>query len=315
VWFGFSYDVNHILRDVPDSDLLALLDGRVINYKGYSITYIPGKIFSVNNYRHYDVFSFFATGFINVVATMLGKDRVTTQLLEGKLARGTFETWTLDKLIAYNDEELELLVEIMNKLRDALIAIDVRISEWYGPGAIAKYWFKKYKVELPTIPASAPLYRALQSSYYGGRFEQIQLGRFKHVYEYDIRSAYPSIMSRMPAFSNWRHIKGYTDSEFSIWNVTFDLRSYLSAGFRGALPLPVRSRDGHICFPAVGKGWYWKHELDLVREYFPKAKLVIHEGYKAEGTGQPFAWVVGLYEYRQKLKKEGTSHTMLLKLA
>jgi hypothetical protein len=305
VWFSFSYDVNHILRDIPDTDLLDMLSGKAINYKGYTINYIPGKIFSVNNYRHYDVFSFFATNFINVVATMLGRDRVTEKLIEGKLARGSFEQWNIDDLIAYNDEELELLVEIMNKLRDALIAVDVRLSEWYGPGAIAKYWFKKYQVKVPAIPASVPLYKALKSSYYGGRFEQLQLGRFRHVYEYDIRSAYPSVMSTMPAFSDWRRVKSYADNPYSIWYVTFDMRAYLQRGFRGSLPLPVRSRDGHICFPALGKGWYWQHELQLVRDFFPKAKLTIHEGYKAEANGTPFAWVKGLYEYRQKLKSEG----------
>lgn len=306
VWFSFSYDVNHILRDVPDTDLLTLLSGKTIEFNGHRVSYIPSKIFVVDNYRHYDVFSFFATNFINVVKTMLGEDRISKKLIEGKLARGTFEHWDINDLIAYNDEELVLLVEVMNKLRKALIDVDVRLTEWYGPGAIAKYWFKKYDVKQPQIPATASLYRALQSSYYGGRFEQIQLGKFDKVYEYDIRSAYPSVMATMPTFKEWKRVKGYNKNKYSIWHVTFDLRKYLSDGYRGALPLPVRSKEGYICFPAMGKGWYWQHELQLVHDFFPDAKLTIHEGYVASTDDDlPFAWVQDLYDYRIKLKKEG----------
>lgn len=306
VWFSFSYDVNHILKDVPDDDLLALLDGRTIKFKGHNISYVPSKIFIVDNYRHYDVFSFFATGFIKVVETMLGKDRVSKTLIEGKMGRGTFENWDIEDLIKYNDEELVLLVEIMNKLRQALLDVGVRLTEWYGPGAIAKYWFKKYRVKPPPVPKNLGLYRALSASYYGGRFEQIKLGRFKGVYEYDIRSAYPSVMSSMPYFESWRHVKGFASHRYAIWYANFDCRSYLANGYRGPLCLPVRSRDGHINFPAVGRGWYWSHELELFREQFPKAKLTVHEGYVASVSDElPFSWVQELYDYRLKLKAEG----------
>lgn len=315
VWFSFSYDINHILRDIPDDDLLKLLDNKTIKYKNYSISYIPGKIFTVNYVKQYDVFSFFATNFINVVKLMLGEDRVTKKLVEGKLARGSFDKWDMNDLIEYNDEELTLLVEIMNKLREALLGVDVKLTEWYGPGAIAKYWFKKYKVTAPPIPTSVDLYKALQSAYYGGRFEQIRLGKFKNVYEYDIHSAYPAAMATMPVFNRWYRVKGYQpDSEYSIWHISFDLRPHLIQGFKGALPLPVRSKNGHICFPAVGKGWYWQHEIKIVREFFPKARINIHEGYIAEAGGQPFSWVPPLYEYRQKLKSEGNLSQYPLKV-
>jgi hypothetical protein len=306
IWFSFSYDVNHILKDVPDEDLLTLLDGKAIKYMGHTIRYIPSKIFIVDNYRHYDVFSFFATNFINVVKLMLGEERVSRQLIEGKMARGTFEHWDIEDLIKYNDEELVLLVEIMTKLRTALIDVDVKLVEWYGPGAIAKYWFKKYEVRPPPVPKDVALYKALSSSYYGGRFEQIKLGKFKDVYEYDIRSAYPSVMVSMPIFKSWRRVKTHTSDRYAIWFANFDCRSYLSNGYRGALPLPVRNRDGHICFPAVGRGWYWSHELELFREQFPKAKLTVHEGYIATvGKETPFAWIGELYDYRLKLKAAG----------
>jgi hypothetical protein len=56
----------------------------------------------------------------------------------------------------------------------------------------------------------------------------------------------------------------------------------------------------------MGKGWYWQHELDLVHDFFPKARLTIHEGYVATVDADlPFKWVQELYDYRRKLKAEG----------
>src|ERR1035437_4371222 len=102
VFFSFSYDINHIIRDFSDADIEIIIRGESVIYQGYRVSYIPGKIFIVNGFRYYDVFSFFATSFINVVKQMLGPERVTADLIEGKSGRGTFETWNLDKIIKYN---------------------------------------------------------------------------------------------------------------------------------------------------------------------------------------------------------------------
>src|SRR6185369_17022477 len=315
VWFSFSYDVNHILRDIPDDDLLPLMAGRRIDYQGHAISYVPGKILIIDHIKHYDAFSFFATSFLNVVKLMLGQEKVSKQLVEGKLARGTFENWDINDLIAYNDEELKLLVEIMEKLRDALVHINVKLTEWYGPGAIAKYWFKQYKVRPQPVPATEKLYRALQSAYYGGRFEQIQLGKFKNVYEYDIRSAYPAVMENMPYFVRWRGVDAYEkEAEYSIWFISFDFRPYLAKGFKGALPLPIRSKEGHICFPAVGKGWYWHHEIKVAQEFFPDAPIVFHQGYIATARDTPFKWVKKFYDYRAQLKAKGSLSQYAIKV-
>ncbi len=314
IFFSFSYDVNNILRDIPDDQLELLLKGRVVEWEGFKIHYIPSKIFSVNGYKYYDVFSFFATSFINVVGLMLGPDAVTESLLEGKKARGTFETWDLDKLIAYNDEELTLLIQIMDKLRKAFQDIDVYITEWYGPGAVAKYWLKNKGVK-PEPIKDFDLLNALNGAYYGGRFEQISLGTFKNVFEYDIRSAYPAVMAEMPYFTNWRKVEKFEPLHpYSVWYAEFDLREDASNGNLGFLPLPMRTKDGRICFPLVGKGWYWYSELKLVREFFPNAKITYHRGYIASGKDRPFNWVRELYNYRRELKANGNLSQYAIKV-
>lgn len=303
VFFSFSYDVNHILRDVPDKDIEVILRGESIMYEGYRISYIPGKILTVNGYKYYDVFSFFARSFVKVVELMLGKDRVTEHLLAGKAARGEFESWDLDKIIAYNDEELALMVEICDLLKASFEKIGVYLTQWYGPGAVAKYWFKEHDV-IPNEKHTTGSLVACNSAYYGGRFEQISLGKFKNVYEYDIHSAYPSVMAEMPHFRSFKRTKVYQDNPYSLWYISFDLRGGypLNPTF---MPLPVRTKDGHICYPLVGKGWYWQSEVKVMLDFFPHAKVTFHDGYVAKIEGKPFSWVRELYDYRMTLKDSG----------
>jgi hypothetical protein len=305
IFFSFGYDVNHIIRDLSDEQIETLVSGLTVDYEGYRLNYIPGKIFTVNNIQYFDVFSFFQTNFINVVKKMLGEEYVTESLIEGKSARGTFETWNLDKIIAYNDEELSLLIQIMDKLRNAFETIGVYISDWYGPGAVAKFWFKEHGIA-PREKHTFFTLSALNDAYYGGRFEQISLGKFNDVYEYDIHSAYPSVMAEMPYFTSWKASKDFIDDPYSVWYLTFDLRYSQQDDNHTThvsfLPLPVRSSDGRICFPLVGKGWYWYPEVKVLLDYFPKAKITFHRGYVATAEGRPFEWIKALYDYRLQLK-------------
>ncbi len=317
VGFAFGYDVNHILRDVPDDQILLLLRGKSIDYEGYRISYIPSKMFVVNGIKYYDVFGFFQTNFINVVRKMLGPEYVSESLVAGKAGRGSFDQWEFEKIIEYNDEELRLLVEIMNKLRDAFLGIGIKIYEWYGPGAVAKFWFKKHNINVHE-KLNEHSWKALNSAYYGGRFEQISLGTFNDVWEYDIHSAYPSVMADMPYFTEWTPVRKFVDNPYSIWHITFDLRDDFKTEYGHIkstfCPLPVRDHEGRICFPMVGKGWYWYSEVKLVLDFFPNAKITFHKGYIAKTEDKPFAWVKDLYNYRLSLKETGNLSEYAIKV-
>lgn len=308
VFFSFGYDVNHIIADLDDDDVLELLAGRMVRYEGHTIHYTPGKIFRVDGYNYYDIFSFFSTSFLNVVRLMLGSEYVTASLIEGKSARGSFETWDLEKIAAYNQEELDLIVMICDKLKLALENIGVKLTQWYGPGCIAKYWFREHQIS-PVEKHTRGTLTALNSAYYGGRFENPVLGKVSRVYQYDLHSAYPSVMVDMPNFRSWKHVKrgDFIDDPYSIWYISFDLRANqqheIGKGkVHTFMPLPVRTSDGRVCFPMVGKGWYWYSEVKVMLDFFPEAKVIYHEGYVAKVEGSPFAWIKQLYDYRRVLK-------------
>jgi hypothetical protein len=325
VFFSFGYDVNHILRDLDDEKLGMLLRGWIVEYEGFRIHYIPGKMLIVNNYKFYDVFSFFQKSFIKVVESQLGKEHVTPTLIEGKAGRGSFDKWDPDAILAYNAEELDLMVRVMDRLRDSFDRIDTRLTDWYGPGAVAKHWFTKHGIA-PSERMSPGAVIALNSAYYGGRFEQPVLGRIRNVWEYDLHSAYPSAMSGMPYFRSWHRSKTRkftgNESEYSIWHISFDLRedqrqlqmNDKSVRPKDFMPLPVRDRDGRICYPMVGRGWYWFPEIKVMLDNFPLAEIKIHDGYVASTEGRPFAWVRELYDHRAELKSRGDGTEFAIKV-
>ena len=325
VFFSFGYDVNFIIKDFDRTQLDALLSGEKVDYRGYEVWWIPGKMLKVNNLTYYDVFSFFTTSFINAIGQHLGSEYVSERLTEGKTARGTFETWDIEKIIDYNAEELELLVKLMEKLRDDFNQVGVNLQEWYGPGAVAKYWLKERGIS-PHEKLTVGVIKALHSAYYGGRFEQMVIGKVNNVFEYDLRSAYPSAMVDMPNFTSWKSVpRGeFVDNRYSIWHITFDLRyhhrKYHNRKFRNSpyahtfMPLPVRENSGHLCFPMMGKGWYWYDEVKVMLDWFPDAKVTFHGGYIAKTEGKPFAWVRGVYNERQRLKTEGNQAQFALKV-
>lgn len=322
IFYSMGYDVNHILRDLRDDAWKILHNGGQVYYKGYKIRLAGTKILSINNYKYQDVFSFFARSFIKTVELMLGPDAVTEGLRAGKAARGSFETWDLDDIIKYNNEELQLLVQIAEKLQQALLEINVKLRAWHGPGAIAEFWLRQHRVK--PVKYSQDVEDALQSAYFGGRFEQMMIGVTagrdgKGIYEYDIRSAYPSVMAEMPNFTSFRHVEKYENTPYSLWHVTVDLRKW---GFNherdpyidSFLPLPMRGRTGNIAFPYIAKGWYWQPEIQLVLDFFPGADITFHEGYVATTEGRPFGWVADLYSYRRSLKQSGNLSEYAIKV-
>ena len=325
VFFSFGYDVNFIIKDFNDIQLDALLRNKIVRYKGYKVQWFQGKMFKVNGFTYYDVFSFFTTSFVNAIGQHLGTEYVTKELVEGKTARGTFETWSIEKIIAYNALELDLLVKLMEKLQSDFHHVGVYLQQWYGPGAVANYWFKEHGVVVEG-KLTVSIIKALHHAYYGGRFEQLTIGKVRNPYEYDLHSAYPTVMADMPNFRSWKKANSKTilDEEYSIWYITFDLRyhakqfakrMYKNSPYpHNFMPLPVRTADGHLSFPMVGKGWYWYPEIKVMLDYFPDAKIIVHNGYIAETEGKPFAWVRDIYNERVRLKAEGNQAQFALKV-
>src|SRR5215831_3196703 len=318
VGFGFNYDINQILADIPWECLERLYRKGTLSVGGYWMEWRPRKHFILRHRKTkrsaiiYDVFGFFQTSFLEACREYLGKDDPDLEIIrQGKEDRTSFNWYEMDdKIIPYNNLELSMLVRVMNQLRQDLHEVGIDPSRWHGPGAIANEVLKKFDVRISrTVPEE--VLDAAQYAYAGGRFECFRLGRHKgSVYEYDIHSAYPAGAIRLPDISDgtWEYVERFEPGTFGVWRVEY--KSATQSG-RDTRPEPLfcRSEDGSISFPTEVQGWYWTPEAGLVPDSVQGGWV-----FRPSNEDKPFAFVTGLYDERRVLKDQKKSAQRALKL-
>lgn len=319
VIFAGNYDVNMILKDVPTSYLRRLKETGMVRWEGYSIGYIKSKMFRVKrgtvSVTLYDVFTFFATSFVKALEEYIGaEDEDVARIRSGKSQRSSFGYSDLDSVREYFRSELRYLVRLCETLRSYLTTAGIRLHKWHGPGAVASAVLKSKK--LKRIPLIEEVATAAQHAYTGGRFEQFKIGTYEGpVWQYDIRSAYPSAIATLPRLGNdWRHVEAPRDVQaFALYRVMYESDKRCVG-----LPHPFawRHRNGAVFYPPMHGGtWVWGIELQSAIRHAP-GKIRILEGWEYDDTGErPYAWIAEMYQQRADWKAEGNAAQLALKLA
>lgn len=224
-------------------------------------------------------------------------------VLKGKADRGLVadygDTSYAGEMARYNVLENEILARVTTRLdkgfRNDYIPIKIGVKDWYGPGRAAQIWMdslsaltedreaKEYNKEVRPLPkdrrneytlknidvyADMPEWAqvAAQATYYGGWFEQMAHGHVGTVYEYDINSAYPHVISTLPCL----HTTGTHNGRWSRGTAGDPIPDsgyvIITGRVEGSNPyigaMPFRDMQGSIYRPNVVEGTYWKHELD-----------------------------------------------------
>lgn len=335
VAYSFKYDVNMIVRDLTAYQKLELhQDNRTVIDKGftmspdtwgirYVIEYIPGKIFTVirtdktgknSRVTIYDAFSFFARAFLDAAESILDADlsdgdRETIRA--GKQDRGGNLWPDIERVRQYWVAEIRIMERMMNKFRDVMYDAGIRLTAWYGPGAIASFLIKKHglKEHIQNEPPIPEVHQASKHAYAGGRFELFQLGRINRtVYGLDINSAYPWALSGAPSLGvdhgYWRHVDTPERiEEFGVYRIGF--RGSRQLFEQRAMPLFHRDKSGAISFPGMCDGWYWSPEARVVNSMARLfSDIHIYEGWVWESDGtRPFKFLEDMYQERQRLGK------------
>jgi hypothetical protein len=341
VAFSFKYDIDMIFKDLPTGAMRYIMKNNRMHWKGFYIEVLPGKWLQVTKdkltCRIYDLFSFFACSFVKALENWnVGTPSEIAHIKGGKDQRGSF---TLDNLetdvVPYWRDELRLLVQLADSLRDILYSAGIRPARWHGPGAVADYLFREYKTKL-SMPAyeSIPIgvLDAGQYSYAGGRFEAFRIGLYDGpVYSADINSAYPYAMSRLPnlATGTWIHYDGMPE-QTTIEDITigmFHVRYEYAEGPRRDIAYGGMPAGSHYRYPKSGTMHFrnrnpgvWVHAPEfrnlLVQEQlgmFSSFDMVEAWVYIDDGT-KPFAWVLDIYRQRQEWKAAGNPAQLAAKL-
>lgn len=325
VIYGGGYDFNMMFRDMTEAELSHVYHDKTASIRGYHLEWRPGKTLYIRRGKRHiriqDVVSFFQTSFVNACDSYLGDDWYERErVVREKQRRGSFTAHELDEMATYNDAELVNLVRLCEELRARLYRAGIRIGRWDGPGAVAASLLKTYGVKenmSRTIPE--PVAEAARYAYMGGRFECFQFGyREAPVYQYDIKSAYPSAMRFLPclAHGNWVHYDREPEriTAFGIYHVAWTRNS--GRPTYPALPAPfgVRYHDGSVGYPEFGETWVWGPEIETAKFTGESFEILEAWVWEPECSHEPFAFVEGLYRKRQILQRQNDGAHVGLKL-
>lgn len=317
VGFGWNYDVNMIIRDLPQKNLIELWKTGTTFWNTYSLNWIPSKFLNIRSgsrsRRIYDVFGFFQSSFV----TALEKWGFTPQddMEEMKTQRSSFSGEMKERMINYCLNECEQLAELMYALQDALIGVGLQTKNWIGAGAIAKELMNRYQIkEYHAYDSDYELEGIedeIRRAYYGGRVELFKQGSFKSLWDYDIISAYPSKAMLLPTLSGgrWSEVSAYdSQSSFSLWDVQWDIPEATLC------PFPVR-KSGNIIYPRNGRGTYHGVEVKAAKRIYGD-KIKVNRGWIFEpvSNAKPFEFIPTEFAHRAELKKQGHAGEKCLKL-
>ena len=328
VSFAFNYDVNMIVRDVPRAQLRELwklgeceveLDGLT-----YSLEWIPGKLFGISTSdpdtdrriraNVWDCWGFFQASFVRALEQW-DVDDDTGTIATMKKQRSRFTLDMAGEIRAYNAAECRLLVELMNRVRDALYAVDLRPRSWLGAGSIASALLHKHRLaeQLEARATRSPTLDedVIMRAYFGGRTEVFRQGCFDEAVALDINSAYPSAAITLPSTrGKWKRRREYMpDEPYAIWRVRWNLDDGLVA------PFPYRSRRA-IYYPLQGEGWYHACELQAAIAAFGEDPFDVSTGYvfTPADDARPLGFIADVFEQRRQMKREGHPSEKVLKL-
>jgi hypothetical protein len=345
VGFSFGYDITMILRDLPSERrerLLAKKD-RNLNpspytyYKNFAIDYLPrnyirvarteqrvdseGKIYTgiVKNSSRtiYETFGFFQKSFLASLKSFNIGEEYLELIERNKSARADFNSIT-DEIREYCRIECMLLAELMENMRKNCHEAGIVPRTWSGAGKLAESLHKKFDtINRDKIEKTfdSKLLDLASEAYYGGRFEITRTGKVAGpIFEYDIRSAYPAAMVRLPCLKHGEFrsfAKNPSDADgFYLASIGFKYTGEVKAGTLGGFP--VRHKKGHIFWPMEGNGVYWSCEIQSAIAMGFSVSFRHGFEYVKKCDCKSNDWVNELYEYRRSIGSTGPGYPIKL---
>ena len=340
--YGGSYDFNMWVKRLPERCLKQLASKGKTRYKHYKLQWIPKREFLLQDktswdckihkrgkhageHQHtfkrkihiYDVIGFFQMSFVKALEDWKTIDEATIKHIASmKLLRGEFSSVPKETILAYCLDECKLLVKLGNQFRAACNRAEIKPYHWYGAGALAATLMRNHGIKA-FIQEAPEVRRWWAHAYFGGRTEISHQGRLPNGgYQYDINSAYPSIIAELPCLvhGEWRFHNSprdnYTRYQYGIWRVKWNTHGKLWS------PFPYRDKKGRIFYPDRGEGYYHRIEIDAAEKLYPDCVFEILDGWTFEPhcNHKPFSFVYEKAQYRLQLKLDGDAANKPLKL-
>lgn len=339
--FCLGYDWTLILKDLPDKTLFRLFHPEVrqgesgplpVYWKGYKLN-LAGKAkmmvarkgamgFSGGAIAPpqvvWDVFGFFQGSFVSALKKWgIGTAEQVERIQAMKRRRREFDKLPFERIRAYCFEECELLAELMTELDDAHEAAGLKLHSWFGAGSTAAVLLQKLGIESSLSEPPKDMILPIHQAFFGGRFEHSLIGPMKGpIYGYDISSAYPYALTRLPCLCHgrWQLTREKERAKrATIALIHYGYRSTSASHCRPQVQpwgaLPFRRKNGNIVFPlSSAGGWAWGVEYWSAERFSAKhgRPQVFREAwvYETDCKCRPFSDLAEYYLTRLEWGKE-----------
>jgi len=329
--YSFNYDLTKILTDVTNDCILLLFKTELrqrkgkwsklgpwpVHWNGFELN-LQGTKFSVKSNQSgdqeavtlWDIWKFYQSKFVNALLDWkVGSDESRAAMSKMKDQRNTFHDSQRDEIREYCFNECRDMAELAHKLVKAHEDAGLTLTSFYGAGSSASAMLKKIKIKEKLKLTDKPMFHAVASAFFGGRFENGMIGSVPGpVYNFDISSAYPYQLTYLPCLihGSWKH----TTSRRDLDNARTACVEYVLAPnstkriYWG--PFPYRDSSGNICFPSQsGGGWVWRDEYLLGEKHFEGVIFKSAWVYDTPCDCQPFQDIPYYYNERIRIGKEG----------
>lgn len=354
--YFFRYDQNMIIWSLPwhAKQVLYSSGSCMVKLNGarYYIRVVFGKFIRITRVMNEEKISiliedfapFFASSFVKAYEKLFPVPTDPDNwaiVVQGKKDRSDMMYPDLAKVRRYWRAEIIALHELAFEFRRLMFNGDFLLTQWHGPGALANYIRRKYDLIThewggKEANMSPDVHEAVRGGFYGGHFEQFQVGFIKGpIYSYDRNSAYPYAFCEIPTLQKggfWRNVGPITAREWATNGALRTSFAVFHVRWQGTCnnpnplanlviqPLPHRSKTGDISYPQVTEGWYWAPEVNTAMSIAASMKGVhctIYDGWVWEPAEEIYPWEVvvrNMYARRRQLQDNNNPTQMAFKL-
>jgi hypothetical protein len=265
-----------------------------------------------------DTGSFFQCSFLKAIDPKNWREPIVSdkeyEIIKAGKDKRADATKPTEEMAVYNRLENEVLARLMATLNNGFreMGINLAPGQWFGPGQSAQTWMKNNGIPqgeeiTKTVPTDMLI--AAKESYFGGWFEIMMHGIIPgESHEYDINSAYPYIISRLPCLlhGEYKRGNGKPTKDTGYVLVYASVSSYKKGYTRLIGTMLHRESHDTILRPDRTEGWYWLHEINAAK----RAGLILHchiykwISYDPCNCQPPLQNVTSLYDLRLKAGKD-----------
>lgn len=319
-WFyNIQFDFDSIIKFLPKEEVIRLYEYKTLPYNKSVITYIPKKYFSIkdthNNYYHfYDLFNFLEISLDKASKKYLKDEKL--HLVNAEILNTNKQYWidNKDLIIQYCLKDAELTARLAKYFWDFIYkAISFNPKKPFSKGRLAEEYFLKM-CNIPTID-NIPM-RVLKIAYdhyKGGRFELLKRGYQPIIYEYDIKSAYPKIISELIDYSRgkWKYVKEYDNTDLGFF------RCIVNSSEENISPFVIKMGGLSIYPNGNFRTILTNYEIESINKLFPEIEIEVTSGYTFRAVDKYYPFkkeIEKLYELKEQETEEELKYALKITL-